>query len=402
MHDPSRVRVSGPLEPYARGFGETLGCQGYAPSSAASLLKLMAHLSRWMAAERVPASDVTPELVEQFVAARRAAGYRHFLSPRGLRPLVRYLCERGVVPEPIPQVVNSPVAVALERYRVYLVGERSLAAGTVRYYERVARLFLCTVSNRDELDVAAITTGDVSRFVLTECRGRSVGSAKNVAMALRSLLRYLYVEGLTATALVGAVPAVAPWWNASTPTTLDTADAARLLASCDRRSATGRRDFAVLVVLARLGLRAGEVAALCLDDVDWRAGEVVVRGKGDRHERLPLPEDVGEAVAGYLCRGRPRVECRSLFLRVHAPTTGLSGCGVSNVVRAACRRAGLPEVGAHRLRHFVATETLHAGASLTEVGQLLRQRSSFTTQQYAKVDRITLLKVAGAWKGGAR
>jgi len=402
MNDPSRVRVNGPLAPYAGGFGEALDRQGYAPSSMASQLKLVAHLSRWMATERVLVSELTPELVGQFVTARRAAGYRHFLSPRGLQPLVRYLGERGVVPEPAPQVVDSPAEMALERYRVYLVGERSLAAGTVRYYERVARLFLQTVSNREGLDVAAITTGDVSRFVLAECRGRSVGSAKTVVMALRSLLCYLYVEGLTATALVGAVPAVAPWRSGSLPTALDTAGVARLLASCDRRSATGRRDFAVLVVLARLGLRAGEVAALRLNDIDWRAGEVLVRGKGDRHERLPLPEDVGEALTGYLRRGRPVVECRSLFLRVHAPTAGLSGCGVSDIVRAACRRAGLPEVGAHRLRHFAATETLHAGASLAEVGQLLRHYSSFTTQQYAKVDRTALLEVATPWKGGAR
>jgi len=402
MNDPSRVRVSGPLEPYAGSFGEVLAHQGYAPSSAASQLKLMAHLSRWMATERVLASELTPERVEQFAAARRAAGYRHFLSPRGLRPLLRYLGERGVVPEPAPRIADSPVERLLAIYRAYLFGERSLAAGTVRYYERVARLFLCSTSSLVGLDVAAITTGDVSRFVLAECRRRSVGSAKTVVMALRSLLRYLYVEGLTAAALAGAVPAVAPWRSVSFPTALDAAGLARLLASCDRRSATGRRDFAVLVVLARLGLRAGEVAALSLDDIDWRAGEVVVRGKGDRQERLPLPEDVGEALTAYLRQGRAGVECRSVFLRVHAPTAELSGDGVSNIVRAACRRAGLSEVGAHRLRHFAATETLRAGASLSEVGQLLRQRSSFATGLYAKADRSALLEVAGPWMGGAQ
>jgi site-specific recombinase XerD len=396
------VRVKGPFEPYAGGFSEALDHQGYAPTSVVSQLKLVAHLSRWMVAEGAQTSELTPERVKQFVAARRAAGYRHFLSPRGLRPLVGYLRELGVTTEPAPQEADSPVEAVLERYRTYLVSERSLAALTVRYYERVARLFLCSVSNREGLDVAAVTTGDVSRFVLAECRRRSVGSAKTVVMALRSLLRYLYVEGLTATALVGAVPAVAPWRSASLPTTLDAAGLARLLASCDRRSATGRRDFAIIVVLARLGLRAGEVAALCLDDIDWRAGEMVVRGKGDRHERLPLPGDVGEALTGYLRRGRPRVECRSVFLRVHAPTAGLSSDGVSNIVRAACRRVGLPEVGAHRLRHFAATETLRGGASLTKVGQLLRHHSAFATQHYAKVDRTALREVAGPWLGGAR
>jgi integrase/recombinase XerD len=402
MNDPSRVRVNGPLEPYATSFGEVLARQGYAPSSAASQLKLVAHLSRWMAGEGVLISELTPDRAEQFVATRRAAGYRHFLSPRGLRPLLRYLGERGVVGEPAPRAAESSVERLLVVYRAYLFDERSLAEGTIRYYERVARLFLNSISKGDGLDVAAITTGDVSRFVLAECRRRSVGTAKTVVMALRSLLRYLYVEGLSATALVGAVPAVAPWRSASLPRALDRADLARLLASCDRRSITGRRDFAVLVVLARLGLRAGEVAALCLDDIDWGAGEVLVRGKGDRHERLPLPEDVGDALAKYLRRGHAGVECRSLFLRVHAPTGGLSGAGVSNIVRAACRRAGVPEVGAHRLRHFVGTETLRAGASLSEIGQLLRQRSSFTTGLYAKADRSALLEVSGPWMGGAR
>jgi integrase/recombinase XerD len=401
MKDPSRVRVAGPLEPYARGFCAELARQGYARSSAVEQLKLVAHLSRWMSGESLSAGELTPERVEQFVAARRAGGRRHFLSPQGLLPLRGYLVKLGVA-GPAPQVVASPVDMLVGRYRAYLAGERGLAAGTVRYYERVARRFLSLTSSGERLDVGGLTTGDVSRFVLDECRFRSVGSAKTVVMALRSLLGYLYLEGLTATALAGAVPAVAPWRSASLPRTLDAAGLARLLASCDRRRATGRRDFAILMLLARLGLRAGEVAALCLDDFDWRAGEMVVRGKGDRQELLPLPDDVGEAVASYLRRGRQRVECRRLFLRVHAPTAGLSGDGVTNVVRAACRRAGLPVVGAHRLRHFAATETLRQGASLAEVGQLLRHRSSFSTQIYAKVDQAALRQVVRSWTGGAR
>jgi integrase/recombinase XerD len=401
MKDPSRVRVAGPLEPYARGFCAELARQGYARSSAVEQLKLVAHLSRWMSGESLSAGELTPERVKQFAAARRAGGRRHFLSPQGLLPLRGYLVKLGVA-GPAPQVVASPADMLVERYRAYLAGERGLAAGTVRYYERVARRFLSLTSSGEGLDVGGLTTGDVSRFVLDECRFRSVGSAKTVVMALRSLLGYLYVEGLTGTALAGAVPAVAPWRSASLPRTLDAAGLARLLASCDRRRATGRRDFAILMLLARLGLRAGEVAALCLDDFDWRAGEMVVRGKGDRQELLPLPDDVGEAVASYLRRGRQRVHCRRLFLRVHAPTAGLSGDGVTNVVRAACRRAGLPVAGAHRLRHFAATETLRQGASLAEVGQLLRHRSSFSTQIYAKVDQAALRQVVRSWTGGAR
>jgi site-specific recombinase XerD len=235
--------------------------------------------------------------------------------------------------------------------------------------------------------------------VLEQCAARSVGSAKNVVMALRSLLRFLHVDGVTVGDLSGAVPAVAPQPR-SLPRALEARVVARLLASCDRRTRTGRRDFAVLIVLARLGLRAGEVAAIELQDIDWRRGEVLVRGKGGRRERLPLSVDVGEALASYVQRGRVQVGCERLFLRVNAPTGGLSGDGVSKIVHAACRRCGLPEVGAHRLRHTAATETLRAGASLEEIGQLLRQQSTFTTAIYARVDRDRLRELARPWPGG--
>ncbi|MGH8991161.1 MAG: tyrosine-type recombinase/integrase [Acidimicrobiia bacterium] len=402
VKDPSRVRVTGPLGPYAEGFCADLAGQGYAPSSAVNQLKLVAHLSRWMTSEGMLAEELLPEHVARFVLARRAAGYkRHFLSVRGLRPLLRYLHEVGVVPEPevAPLSARTPVDELLENYCTYLLGERSLAPGTVRYYVRFARLFLSWVSGAGELDLLTVTAGDVCRFVLEECGRRSAGSARTLIMALRSLLRFVHVEGLTATPLVGAVPAVAPWRQRSLPQGLSAGAVVRLLRSCDRRTATGRRDYAILVVLVRLGLRAGEVAALALDDIDWRRGEILVKGKGDRHEQLPLPVDVGQALTGYLRRGRPRVQDRHLFLRVYAPTVGLTGDGVTNVVRAACRRAGLPVVGAHRLRRTSACETLRRGGSLAEIGELLRQRSAFTTSLYAKVDRAALEHVVRPWPG---
>jgi integrase/recombinase XerD len=397
-----RVQVTGPLAPYADGFRAELARQGYAPSSAAVQLKVMAYLSRRMASAGVSPAGLTPEQVGRFVAAGRAAGYRYGLLTRhGLPPLLGYLRGLGVSPAPMPRPVDTPIDQLMERYQDYLVGERSLAAGTVRYYERFARLFLSAVAPDGAVDPAGITTAGVSRFLLTECAGRSFGSAKNLVAALRSLLRFLHVSGLTATPLVGAVPAVAPWRQRSQRPGLTAQEAARLLGSCDRRGAVGRRDYAVLVVLARLGLRAAEVAAMTLDDIDWRRGEITVHGKGNRDEQLPLPADVGEAVAGYLRRGRPRCADRHVFLRVHAPVGGLSGAGVSNVVRSACRRAGLPVVGAHRLRHTLARRTLRAGGSLDEIGQLLRQGSAFTTARYATVDLAALQTVTRPWPGSA-
>jgi integrase len=360
---------------------------------------LVAHLSRWMSAERLAPGELTPPRVEQFLRVRRA-GYRHFRSSRGLAPLLAYLRALGVLAEPAAPVAERPLDLLVERYRGYLLGERGLAVGTLRYYERVARLFLSAVSREGELDRGRLTAAEVGGFVLGACRGRSVGSSKNVVAALRSLLRFLHLEGLTVGDLAAAVPAVAPRAG-SLPRGLDAGAVARLLASCDRRTARGRRDYAILMLLARLGLRAGEVAAVELFDVDWRRGELLVRGKGARQERLPLPVDVGEALAGYVQRGRPRVGFDKLFLRVHAPIVGLSSTGVSRVVHAACRRCGLPEVGAHRLRHTAATEILRRGGSLAEIGQLLRQRSQFTTAIYAKVDRPALLELARPWPGGA-
>jgi integrase/recombinase XerD len=266
------------------------------------------------------------------------------------------------------------------RYRRYLVDERGLARKTVIARERTARLFLAEFRDRRLQDLVA---GDVSRFVTRQCRSLSVRSAERLVNGHRSFLRFALVEGLITVPLAGAVPSVARWSGAGLPRGLARGQVAALLASCDRTGATGRRDYAILVLLARLGLRAAEVAALRLDDIDWRAGEIVVRGKGRTEERLPLPCDVGEAIADYLRHGRPRRSEREVFLRASAPLRGLAPEGVSEVVRAASERAGLGSFGAHRLRHTAGTEMLRAGASLPQVAQVLRHRSVATTCIYA-------------------
>jgi site-specific recombinase XerD len=402
MRDPLRVQVTGPLEPFAPEFVAELGRLGYACPSVVHQVQLVAHLSRWMTAEGFAAGKLSAEMVERFVVSRRAAGYRHFLMPSALAPLLGYLRALGVMTVPTVAASVGPVDVLVERYRSYLLLERGLATTTVRYYERVARQFLGAVSaRRDELDLARLTAGEVSRFVLAACGRCSPGSASNVVVALRSLLRFLHVEGLTGGELAAAVPAVAPRPR-GLPRALGPGAVARLLASCDRRSGKGRRDFAVLMVLSRLGLRAAEVSAIELGDVDWRAGELLVRGKARRRDRMPLPVDLGEALAGYLQRGRPRVESERLFMRVVAPIGPLTSDAVSEIVRHACRRCDLPVVGAHALRHTAATETLRAGGSLVEIGQLLRQQTAFTTAIYARVDRAALGELARPWPEPAR
>ncbi|HSH60101.1 MAG TPA: tyrosine-type recombinase/integrase [Acidimicrobiales bacterium] len=362
----SPVCVTGPLAAHADGFHSELSGRGYTPLSAANQLRVMAHLSRWLADQALSLDELTVERVEAFLAARRVEGYTCWLSQRGLAPLLAYLRGQDVVPAPPPVVPVTPLEALLADYRSYLVKERGLVAATVRNHENVARLFLaerCRVQG--ELGLEDLTAADVARFVVVECPKRSMGSAKVVVTGLRSLLGFLHVSGRVPVALASAVPAVAGWRGASLPRALPAAHVQRLLASCDRRRGVGRRDFAVLMLLARLGLRACEVAALELGDIDWRAGEVMVRGKGRRHELLPLPADVGQAIVGYLCRGRPSGTGHSLFQRVRAPHGPLSDGGVKAVVRNACDRAGLPRVGAHRLRHSAATEMLRAGARWT-------------------------------------
>jgi site-specific recombinase XerD len=402
MADPSRVRICGPLEPYAHGFAAELSRQGYTPVSSAFQLQLMAHLSRWLAKEGLECGGLTPAVVEAFLTGRRAIGYTNYCSPKALSPLLKYLRGLDVLPPPSPDVPQTPAEALLEGYWHYLTVERGLATSTIRGYVDMVRPFLVGRATIDGLGLKHLTPGDVTAFVLAECPRRSRGSAKLIVTALRSLLGYLHVSGVLEKSLQAAVPSVAGWRLTGLPRALEIGQVRRLLRSCDRRTMVGRRDFAILTVLARLGLRAGEAAGLELDDIDWRAGEVVIRGKGNRQEGLPLPTDVGEAIAAYLRRGRPHsAQGRQVFLRVRAPHRRLSSSGVTQVVAAAGRRAGLGKLGAHRLRHTAATELLRAGAPLVEVGQVLRHRRLLTTAIYAKVDRESLRILARTWPEGA-
>lgn len=289
----------------------------------------------------------------------------------------------------------------LDRYRRHLERDRGLDDCTITGYVGRVRPFLSRRVVAGRLDVRRLTPDEIGAFVQEECsHRRSRGSARVTVTALRSLLRFLHLDGVVDESLADAVPPVASWRLATLPRDLEADQVRRLLAGCNRRTAAGRRDFAILLLLARLGLRRCEVARLELEDIDWRAGELIVRGKGQRHERMPLPVDVGEALADYLQRGRPtNAQGRSVFIRVAAPLAALSPGAVSHVVERAGRRAGVEGVCAHRLRHTVATEALRRGAPLAEIGELLRHRHLATTAIYAKVDRERLRTIARPWPG---
>jgi site-specific recombinase XerD len=353
-------------------------------------------LSDWLGAEGLGPGELTVERADEFVAVDRASSVSHRKSPRTLALPLEYLREAAVVRPAIS--VRGPVDELLDGFGGYLSGERGLAEKSVSEYRRVVRPFVAAHEHAGRIAVERLTAGDVTSFLARECPRLSVSESRQLTKGLRALLRYLHVAGLVEARLGWAVPDVADLRCQALPRGLEPAAVAALLASCDRSRTVGLRDYAILVVLARLGLRAAEVGAMQLEDLDWHAGEVLVRGKGRRNERLPLPVDVGEALAEYLQR-RPQAASRAVFLRQTAPRSSLTAPAVSGIVRAACARAGLPLVCAHRLRHTAATEMLRAGGSLSEVAQVLRHRSLQTTAIYAKVDHRRLRELAKPWPG---
>jgi len=395
-NDPERVRMSGPLAVYSEGFAVALAERGYRPSMVARHLRLMAYVSRWLQTEGLAASTLDARTVDAIRAERRATGHPAGLAISSPRPMLEYLRAVGVLPPAGPSTTPSPADDLLTRYAEYLVRERGLAKETIARNLHAARAFLADRQLGTQLQLEALTVNDVIAFVLGLSR-RQPRSLPRTATVLRSLLSFLHLKGVVGAELAGSVPRAASHRLTGLPMALTGEQVAALLACCDRASVVGRRDLAILTVLSRLGLRAGEVARLRLDDIDWRRGVVTVVGKGNRHEQLPLPADVGAAVVAYLSDGRPDTTARELFLRVTAPHRAMSPRAVSTLVATAARRAGLGTVHAHRLRHSAATAMLHNGASLAEIGQVLRHVDPKTTAIYAKVDIEGLRAVAGPW-----
>jgi integrase/recombinase XerD len=388
--------VAGLLAPYAEGFRAELLGQGYTQGSAAHQIHLMARLSRWLEAQELEPAALDEHVASHFAAARRADGYAAQRSARAMMPLLGYLRALGVA-APRAAEPEAPGDWLIGRFAGYLAGERCLAADSIRSYTGVARRFLA------EVDVEGLTAADVTGFARRECGRRGVASAKATVTGLRALLRFLYLDGQVTAPLAGAVPSAACWQLAALPRGVSPADLARIIDSCDRRGVAGRRDYAIIVLLARLGLRAGEVAALDLGDIDWRQGGITVRGKGSRRDSLPLPADVGEAMAGWLAGGRPPDTAGpAVFVRLRPPHGRLASTSVSYVVRRACARAGIAAAGAHRLRHTAAASMLAAGGTLAEIGQVLRHARPGTTAIYAKADLLALSPLARPWPGSPR
>lgn len=396
-------RGEGPLSAFGAGFEQHLQVLGHRPGGVRGHLALMGELNWWLASQGIGTGELSAPVAQRFLDACRGEERRRVATMASLAPLLTYLRAQGAAPALSPAPVTARDEL-LTRYRCHLVQDRGLAATTVLRYERFARRFLAERAARTGTEIGAegLTSADVNGYLLSVGSRLVVTSAKREAGDLRALLRFLFRDGVLDSDLGAAMPPVAVWRGAGLPSTVTAAAVQALVEGCDRSTVSGLRDRAILLLLARLGLRSGEVAALRLADVDWRAGEILVRGKARRHDRLPLPVEVGEALVDYLTGGRPACRCPELVLTLYAPPRAIHPSSLTRVVYRACRRAGLPPVGGHRLRHALAGEMLRHGGNLIEIAQVLRQSDLGTTSGYAKLDQTALRVVARPWPGTNR
>lgn len=393
------VRVSGPLAEVVHEFRVELIRQGFTPRVAQDHAYALAHLSRWLELEGLTPGELDSDQVAMFIAARQAAGYQRWRTVRSLHPMMNWLRGRGLVPAMEPQPA-CPVDAVLGRYRRWLERERRLGEQTVELRLHWAGQFLVAQVHNGQLQLDRIGPETITAFVLDKSKLYAVSSMKPLTSGLRSLLRFLFARGDLKRDFSPVVPSVAGWQLSGIPAGADDAAVAALLDSCNRSTAVGRRDFAVLLLMAQLGLRAVEVARLRLQDIDWRAGELSVRGKGGRVDRMPLPSDVGAALADWLRHGRRASAFREVFVRTVGPDAPMKRQSIVMVPRCASVRAGIPVVGAHRLRHRVACRVLAGGGSLAEVTELLRHNDHASSAIYAKVDLSALAAVVRPWPAG--
>jgi integrase/recombinase XerD len=400
--DPSQVRVAGPLARHADGFRAALAARGFSPWSQMFYLHLLSDVSWWLGQHGLDASGLTDANASAFRQDRRSRGRTRFRGMQGLALLLSFLRDAGAAPSPAVAEPGDETGALVAEFAGYLVGERGLRPQTVVLYSAAARRFLGSLHEGGDGVLAGLTADAVRSFVIAESGLRGTGSLKNQVTAVRSLLRFLHLKGRIPGPMDGAVPAAAGWHRPPLTRRIRPGDVAAILASCDRNTHAGRRDYAILMLLARLGLRAGEAAAARIGDIDWRSGEILVRGKGGRDERLPLPSDVGAAVADYCRRARPRDAASGmLFLHARAPYGPVTSSAVGHAVKRACLRAGLEPASAHQLRHAAATAMRRAGAPLSEISQLLRHQHEGTTSRYGTIDPDELGPVTAPWPGEA-
>lgn len=393
---------SGPFAEVIDLYTDQLRQDGYPSGYAAHAFRLINHFGRWLIDHGLHPGDVDEQLVARFLKAQAQCRVQTGADHSVMGRLLAILRASRVIGPPLPLLLN-PVEQLLEDYQGYLQRKLGLSPTTTVIYSRYLRPFLRSLALNRADDIAWITATDFIHYIEEHAGDGSPATAGAFCSQLRSFLRYLSAEGLIAKDLSVYVPSVKMWSQAGLPAYLSKAQVEQVLQCGERTTAKERRDYAVLLLLARLGLRANEVALLTLDDIDWRAGHIHVQGKGRKGATMPLLPEVGEAIAAYLCDGRPVSESRRVFLRSYAPHIGFaSSCAVIHIARHAIKAAnvtGVAHRGSHLFRHSLATELLGSGATLSEIGQVLRHQNHDTTRIYAKVDLANLRHLAAPWPG---
>ncbi len=396
----------GPLAAFLDGFASFAGAQGYALKSIHRRLLLAACFSLWLKQEGIEISDITSDHPARYLRYRaglvRVYQHDHF----ALGHVIEFLRLEGVIPpEKVPVCHATEAERWVQAYEKYLRETCGLAAATIMNYVPFVLSFLQHRFGAGQVALSQLSASDITGFVQRTARGLHRKQAKLMTTALRSFLRYVCYRGEGMPDLVAAVPTVANWSMTSLPQAISADQVDRVLASIDRSTAKGRRDYAILLLFARLGLRLSEVVFLELDDIDWASGTLHLRTKGGIRNTFPLSHEVGAAIADYLCHGRPRCSSRRVFLRVRPPIGGFrSITGIGSVIRHVIERAGVdtPTRGAHQFRHGLATGMLLHGASLTEIGDILGHRHPDTTRIYTRVDLEALRTLALPWPGGVQ
>jgi site-specific recombinase XerD len=395
----------GPLAAHLTSFANVLSAQGYSGQLLKLQVQIAARFSRWLKRRGVGARDICLEHAARYLHYRDRH-VRSYLDDRAaLRHLMDFLRSEGVIAvEKTATRRVPPAQICAQEYAEYLRDAQALAAATVTSYVPFVRDFLRHCFGDGKVTLSRLRAADVVSFVQLNAPRLHLKRAKLMTSALRSFLRYVRYRGDTTLDLAAAVPIVANWSMTSIPRAISADQTRQLLASINRQTAVGRRDYAILLLLARLGLRSGEIAILELDDIDWGAGKLSVHGKSGQRNELPLPADVGKAIAAYLQHGRPKSASRRVFLSARAPITGFGRNGVGSLVRHSLQRARIdaPTKGTHQFRHGLATQMLNHGASLSEVGELLGHRHPQTTKIYTMVDIKALRTLALPWPGGVR
>ncbi len=394
----------GPLGAYIDDYAAELRAEGYAQQSAELQIRLVADFSQWLAKRRISATQITTAHFQPYLRFRARYRPPQRGAPAALKRLLNLLLRQGVIAEP-SLAPSTPAELLGDEFCLYLRQERALTSATLIAYRPFVGEFLTGRFGTGPVNLASLSAADVIGFVQRRAASIHSKQVQLLTTALRSFLRFAHYRGNVHTDLAACVPSVANWSQSNIPKAFPSGQVKRVLAACNRRTAVGRRDYAILLLLVRRGLRAGEIRPLTLEDLDWQAGLITVRGKGGHDSPMPLPPEVGEAIAGYLRKGRPPTASRCLFLRARAPVQSFQGSqAIDSVVRHALARAGIdsPRKGAHQFRHGLACQMLRQGASLAEIGEVLRHRSPQTTAIYAKVDLPALRSLALPWPGGGR